>query len=111
MREVYFATYARDGDHWRAEIAPCVLAPGDIAAAAGRWFGAGNAFAAYPEIAARLELAGHDPDIVPSAVAIGTLARPRFAGGEGVAASEAAPFYVRHRVALTSAERDSGRTL
>jgi hypothetical protein len=33
---------------------------------------------------------------------------PRFAAGEGVPAHDAAPFYVRHRVALTIAERAAG---
>ena len=49
-----------------------------------------------------------DVDIVPAAVAIGALALPRFAAGEGVPARDAAPLYVRHRVALTSAERADG---
>ena len=41
--------------------------------------------------------------------AIGTLALPRLAAGEGVAARDAAPIYLRHKVALTSAERAVGR--
>jgi tRNA threonylcarbamoyladenosine biosynthesis protein TsaB len=111
MREVYFAAYAHDGDSWVPEIEPCVLPPDEAPARAGRWFGVGNGFEACPALAARLGTAAHDPAIVPSAIAIGALALPRFAAGEGVSAAEAAPMYVRHRVALTSAERDAGRTL
>jgi len=44
-------------------------------------------------------------------VAIGALALPRFAAGEGVPARDAAPLYVRQRVALTSAERAAGTKL
>jgi len=49
-----------------------------------------------------------DGTIVPSAIAIGKLAFPRFAAGDGLPARDAAPLYVRHRVALTIAERAAG---
>jgi tRNA threonylcarbamoyladenosine biosynthesis protein TsaB len=39
---------------------------------------------------------------------VGKLALPLFAAGEGVPARDAAPLYVRHRVALTIAERAAG---
>jgi len=39
---------------------------------------------------------------------VGELALPRFAAGDAVAAGDALPLYVRHRVALTSAERGAG---
>jgi tRNA threonylcarbamoyladenosine biosynthesis protein TsaB len=42
---------------------------------------------------------------------VAELALPRLAAGEGVAAAEAVPIYVRHRVALTTAERDAGARL
>ena len=111
MGEIYFAAYTRNGDEWRTEIEPCVQPADEAPIPAGRWFGAGNGFAVYPALIAHLAVAALDPDIVPSAIAIGALALPRFAAGEGVTASEAAPFYVRHRVALTSAEREAGQTL
>ena len=47
-------------------------------------------------------------DARPTAQSIGELALPRLAAGEGVAAVDALPLYVRHRVALTSAEQDAG---
>ena len=73
----------------------------------------GNGFAAYPALRERFAgaLAGCDEGILPTAVAIGSLALPRFAAGEGVPAREAAPLYVRHRVALTTAERAAGMRL
>ncbi len=74
-------------------------------------FGAGSGFVAYPALAARLGLADTDPEVRPTARAVGELALPRLEAGEGVAAAAATPLYVRHRVALTTAERDAGLRL
>lgn len=114
MQEVYFAAYEHDGTSWRDHVAPTVVPPADAPLPAGEgWSGVGNGFAVYPALRARLAgaLASCDADIPPAAVAIGVLALPRFAAGEGVPAREAAPLYVRHRVALTSAERAAGMRL
>lgn len=114
MREVYVAAYARDGACWREVVVPAVLAPADVAAppAAGApWFGVGGGFAAYPELVSQLALAGADAHAVPDARAIGALAQPRLFAGEGVAAGDALPLYVRHRVALTTTERATGARL
>jgi tRNA threonylcarbamoyladenosine biosynthesis protein TsaB len=113
MQEVYFAAYARERDAWRARIEPCVLPPHEVPVLDGRWNGAGNAFAAYPALAEQLSavLDERDERMLPSAVAIGQLALPRFAAGDVVAARDAAPLYVRHRVALTTAEREAGAKL
>lgn len=111
MQEVYFAAYKREEERWRAEVDPCVLPPAEVPVPAGSWSGAGNGFGAYPELVERFAGAPCDERIVPSATALGTLALPRFAAGEAVAASSAAPLYVRHRVALTTAERAAGQIL
>jgi tRNA threonylcarbamoyladenosine biosynthesis protein TsaB len=110
MREVYVASYTRDGECWQEIAAPTVGPPRDVAqpAADGTWTGAGNGFSAYPALASRLALAAVDVSVHPTAQAIGELALPRFLAGEGVAAADALPVYVRHRVALTMAERDAG---
>jgi tRNA threonylcarbamoyladenosine biosynthesis protein TsaB len=111
MQEVYYAVYEHDGTRWLTCAAPTVVKPGDASPPAGEgWSGAGNGFAAYPVLRERLvgALAGCDPAILPTAVAIGNLALRRFAVGEGVPARDAAPLYVRHRVALTSDERAAG---
>ena len=110
MQEVYLAVYERDGERWRTTLEPCVVKPDAVLLPEGTVCGAGNAFAAYPVL--RERLAGEfDASILPGAVAVGKLALPRFAAGEGVAARDAAPLYVRHRVALTTAERDAGARL
>ena len=113
MQEVYFAAFERDAKNWRAVVEPCVIAPEEAPIATGRWHGAGNGFAAYPALRERLAtaLGDCDDETLPIAAAIGALALPRFAAGEGVAARDAAPLYVRHRVALTTAEREAGQKL
>ena len=113
MREVYAAAYRRDGEHWREAQAPQVVQPQAMRApdAAMDWFGAGDGFASYPALAAQLRLTAHDADVRPDARAIAELAAPRFAAGQGVDAAAARPLYVRHRVALTTAERAAGARL
>jgi tRNA threonylcarbamoyladenosine biosynthesis protein TsaB len=72
--------------------------------------GAGNV-RGHPALAAQLGLTRLDADARPTAQAIGELALPRLRAGEGVAAGAALPLYVRHRVALTTSEREAGLEL
>jgi tRNA threonylcarbamoyladenosine biosynthesis protein TsaB len=115
MREVYVAMYVRDGSAWRELLAPAVLPPSRVRLPSGAadvaWAGAGNGFAAYPELGAALGLTRVFSDARPDAQAVAELALPRLAAGEGVAAADALPLYVRHRVALSTAERAAGQRL
>jgi tRNA threonylcarbamoyladenosine biosynthesis protein TsaB len=114
MQEVYFAAYEHDGVRWRIVIEPIAVKPREAPQPdGGGWVGAGGGFAAYPELRARLRgtLTACREEIAPSASAVGALAQPRFAAGEGVEARAAAPLYVRERVALTAAERLAGSRL
>jgi tRNA threonylcarbamoyladenosine biosynthesis protein TsaB len=110
MREVYAAAYLRTDDGWRTRAEPAVLVPDRVTLPVdgADWFGAGDGFAAYPALAATIGLPAWDATVVPDARAIAALALPRIAAGEAVDAAHALPFYVRHRVALTTAERDAG---
>lgn len=109
MHEVYYAAYRRGSGAPQTVIAPCVAAPDAVPLPEGdAWVACGNAWRAYPEtLAARLvgKVARVDMDIWPSAKAIGQLALPRFAAGEGMAPDHAEPFYVRDKVALKTCER------
>jgi tRNA threonylcarbamoyladenosine biosynthesis protein TsaB len=111
MREVYVAAYRREGDRWIVEREPAVVRPEDVAPAEHASNGAGDGFAAYPDLASRLALADVDASTIPRARAIAALAMPDVAAGRTVPASEALPLYVRHRVALTTAEREAGARL
>jgi tRNA threonylcarbamoyladenosine biosynthesis protein TsaB len=108
MREVYVAAYRREADGWSTALEPSVVKPAEVVVPEGPWHGCGDGFAAYPELRTRLRLASVDAAALPSAQAIGELALPRLASGEGVDAAHAEPLYVRHRVALTTRERDAG---
>ncbi|MEO8144508.1 MAG: tRNA (adenosine(37)-N6)-threonylcarbamoyltransferase complex dimerization subunit type 1 TsaB, partial [Betaproteobacteria bacterium] len=63
-------------------------------------------FSAYGDVF-RHRFSALRPEIHPGALAVARLAAPRFAAGEGVDAALALPFYVRDKVALTIAERNS----
>jgi len=112
MREVYAAAYALEDGTWREIAAPTVASSQNVVRPGTpeheSWAGAGNGFAVYPTLAAHLALANIDVTAHPTAQAIGELALPRLLAGEGVPAADALPVYVRHRVALTTAERDAG---
>jgi tRNA threonylcarbamoyladenosine biosynthesis protein TsaB len=114
MREVYVAAYRRedaDPAGWRVAQAPAVMAPAEVRAPPGTWHGCGDGFARYPELARRDGVASVDADAFPRAGDIAALALPRIARGDVVDAAAAEPLYVRHRVALTTAERNAGARL
>jgi tRNA threonylcarbamoyladenosine biosynthesis protein TsaB len=111
MREVYVAAYVRDGNGWTLASGPAVCRPDAVALPPGEWDGAGDGFAAYPQLVERLALARCDAALFPDARSVAEWAWPHLAAGEGVEAARAEPLYVRHRVALTSAERAAGLRL
>ena len=112
MGEVYAAAYERCGANLelRGEIrvgSPAIL---DLPAS-GDWIACGNALAAYPELTERLRDAGFvlRPGILPEACAVAQLAAHRLAHGAGIDPAQAAPLYVRDKVARTIRERlDAG---
>ena len=108
MHEVYVAAYERDHNGWMLVREPAVDKPDAVDRFAGGWHGAGDAFAAYSGLAERLGLAACDGAIIPDAHSVAECAWPRVLARAGVPAHEAQPLYVRHRVALTSAERAAG---
>jgi tRNA threonylcarbamoyladenosine biosynthesis protein TsaB len=109
MREVYVAASQREDNAMRAIVEPRVQKPADVERPdAGEWWGAGDGFAAYPALAGQLRLVACDAGLIPDAQSIAESAWPRVVAGEGVPAERAEPLYVRHRVALTSAERAAG---
>jgi tRNA threonylcarbamoyladenosine biosynthesis protein TsaB len=109
MREVYVAFYAREANDWRVVRAPTVEKPDDVVVPDDHdWQGEGDGFAVYPALARLRGVISAHADAVPTARAIGELALPMLAHGQGVPAADARPLYVRHRVALTTAERAAG---
>ncbi len=112
MREVYVAAYEREGDRWRETLPPAVLKPDDVVVPEGDVVRRGRGL--RRRIPTSRSVWRCTPSMrrsTPSARAIIELAVPRLAAGEGVDAAHALPLYVRHRVALTSAERAAGARL
>jgi tRNA threonylcarbamoyladenosine biosynthesis protein TsaB len=109
MGEIYSAAYVNDGQEPVEMLAPRCSPPEDLhLPVGGSWIGVGSGFAAYPEripIDLRQSLSALHEVQVPTARAVARLAARRVARGETVPAAQAAPFYVRDKVALTTAER------
>jgi len=102
MHEVYYSAIEKAGLRWREVLpAQCVAPAAAPLPPGGGWIGCGNGFAVY----GALGLSKVIPDIHPSAIAVARLAAPRLLAGEGVDAAQAAPVYLRDKVAYTIEER------
>ncbi len=109
MHEIYLAAYVREGDDYAELSAPQVCAPGTAPDLPGHgWVGCGSGFTAYGDLLKQrygASLAGTRNDVHPHARDIARLAAPLFAAGRGVSAEQAAPLYIRDKVALKTTER------
>ncbi len=109
MREVYYAAYELKGDTWLEVHEPALYAPSAVPAVpGGDWTGCGSGFLAYREaLAARYgsQLVAIMPDAHPRARHIAELAAVACREGRVMAPDEAAPYYVRDKVALKTSER------
>ncbi len=134
MGEIYHAAFVKQENQWQAnewlelhetkvckpEAAPLILkdrlasgAPLEITYRKD-WVAAGSGWAVYGNILCEIyaeNLENILTNITPTAKAILQLAKPIFAAGEAKPASEAAPIYIRNRVALTTLQREQGKRL
>ncbi len=110
MGEIYCAAYEKQEEGWKTVCEPVLCKPEDAPfVIGGGWFGAGSGFAAFREILQKRyagQLVGMDVDAVPRAEHIAALGALQFAGGLGLDAAQAQPFYLRDKVALKTAERE-----
>ena len=112
MNEAYLAAYARSGDDWSEVIAPRLADSAILPALPGRsWTATGSGFdrlgwlrEGYRD-SVEMRLEGD----LPRAGSVARVAARRFARGAAISADQAAPLYLRDKVALTSAERKSRR--
>ena len=109
MGEVYQAAYEVRGDGRHEVHAPGLYKPGAMPQLpGGQWTGCGSGFAAH-RAALEARYAGSLERVVenltPHAREIALLAAREFARGNGVDAADAAPLYVRNKVALRVNER------
>lgn len=109
MSELYAAAYRRAGQGWETVVAPVLCKPESSPDLPGTgWYGAGSGFAVMGDaLRARYgaALAGSDATLVPHAREIARLGAALLAQGGGVSPENAAPLYVRDKVALRTDER------
>ena len=114
MGEIYHAAFMRVKGEWIEQSATRVCKPEAAPVLEGVWAGVGSGWAVYGEILSKIyaqNLSQILSTITPTAQAILQLAAPIFAAGAAKPASEAAPIYIRNRVALTTIERGAGQRL
>jgi len=114
MEESYAAAYLWQGGAWQVLHPPALYTLPGLNAA---WAGllplqalAGSAWSAFGARLARPEGAALWPREAGRAAALLRLAVQAAAAGEGVAAAEALPLYLRDKVAFTTAERTAARS-
>ena len=114
MGEIYHAALIRENGEWIEQSNTIVCKPEASPVLDGSWVGVGSGWTAYGEVLSgvyALNITKIVPEITPTAEAILKLATPTFAAGLAKPASEAAPIYIRNRVALTTIEREQGLRL
>ena len=113
MGEAYLAAYARNGDEWDEVIAPRLADASSLPPLPGRrWAATGSGFDrhAWLREAYRDSVEMRFEGDLPRAGAVARIAARRFARGGGVAPAEAAPLYLRDKVALTAEERRKAKS-
>ena len=109
MGEIYHAIYEKSDGEWKTLSEPGLYSPQDAPHISGNeWTGCGSGFSAYGD-ALQLrygnQLKAVFGDVFPHARHIASLAIPVFQQGKAVQASQAAPLYIRDKVALKTSER------
>ena len=108
MNEAYLAAYARNGDDWDEILAPRLVDANALPSLPGRsWAASGSGFDrhAWLRDSFRDSIQMRFEGDLPRAGAIARIAARRFTRGAAVAAEQAAPLYLRDKVALTTEER------
>jgi tRNA threonylcarbamoyladenosine biosynthesis protein TsaB len=104
MGEVYWAQY-RFADGWQTVVEPTLSAPSDVSPL-GDVVACGNGLLAYlSAFDAKSFAKNAQLDVMLHAVHVAQLARIAFAQGQGIAARDAQPLYLRNKIALTTSER------
>ncbi|PTQ83090.1 tRNA threonylcarbamoyladenosine biosynthesis protein TsaB [Nitrosospira multiformis] len=109
MHEIYHAAYRKGLDGWQAVSEPILCLPQNAPPLQEQdWTGCGSGFDMYPTVL-RKRYEGYLNHIIsgvrPDARAMTQLAAPRFARGQGLDPADAAPLYIRNKVALKEKER------
>jgi tRNA threonylcarbamoyladenosine biosynthesis protein TsaB len=110
MSEVYFAAYEYQEDAWLELSPPALYKPDQLPVLKGdSWVGVGSGWDAYPEqlqVAYGAQITTWYAGKFPQASAMAEIALSEFLAGRGLPAAQAAPIYVRNKVAFTTQERE-----
>ncbi len=113
MHEVYHAAFERRGERWHAVLPAGLYVPQQVPGVdGGSWCAIGSGWDHFGTALATVyagQIARRIDDAFPLARHMAEIAALRFAAGEGKPAHEAAPLYVRNKVALTTREREAAR--
>ncbi|HJT51439.1 MAG TPA: tRNA (adenosine(37)-N6)-threonylcarbamoyltransferase complex dimerization subunit type 1 TsaB [Nitrosospira sp.] len=109
MHEIYHAAYEKTADGWKAVTQPALCFPHNAPPVPELgWTGCGSGFDLYSEVL-RSRYSAHVTHVVralrPSARVMAELAVGRFTDGLGIDPADAAPLYIRNKVALKEKER------
>ncbi|HBZ17994.1 MAG TPA: tRNA (adenosine(37)-N6)-threonylcarbamoyltransferase complex dimerization subunit type 1 TsaB [Betaproteobacteria bacterium] len=112
MNQVYAAAYERKGDIWSPLTDPYVCDPQDVTVPlGGGWVVCGSGLSSYAEaFESYFGLSGPTVNVDyvnPSAKEVLLITEREFKNGQYVSAENAAPMYVRNKVALTLDEQAS----
>jgi tRNA threonylcarbamoyladenosine biosynthesis protein TsaB len=112
MGEIYHAAYEKQNGEWLEVSAPALFKPEDAPKVNGDdWVGVGTGWLVYPDVLQAVygeqlrEMPAPDRHSHPTATSIAELALPTFEAGLARPAQEAAPIYIRNKVALKMSER------
>ena len=115
MGEVYHATFEKKDDVWQEITSSGLFKPQAAPALEGvGWLGAGSGWLTYGEQLSaiyRQQINQVLPQALPTASAVLSIAQLQLAAGLGKPATEAAPIYIRNKVALKTTERALGLKL
>jgi tRNA threonylcarbamoyladenosine biosynthesis protein TsaB len=110
MGETYLAAYSRMGGDWTAAVPPCLAREGALPDLPGRdWVATGSGFDAFDWLrgAYARQVSHRVEGDLPRAGSVVRVAARAYLRGEAVPAEAAAPLYLRDKVAMTIAERQS----
>jgi tRNA threonylcarbamoyladenosine biosynthesis protein TsaB len=107
MGEVYYGVFVDGSLYGEIGVCPPERFPLPLLPDSSGWLACGNGLSAYPVLRERLAgvVSQWKPDILPHAEFVARLAAPRMERGERIDPADAAPLYVRDKVAKTVAER------
>ena len=114
MGEIYHAAYEKKNNEWIEVSTPALFKPEEAPKLNGNdWVGVGTGWLVYPDVLQTVygeqlrEMPKPDHNSHPTAISIAELALPTFEAGLARPAHEAAPIYIRNKVALKMSERVS----